>query len=141
MSVNGENVVKLRVLDKLKKKEKEAAVKEQSLSEGEVEERQEWSSGIDFFLSALGYAGEFKFSISCFKFAVISTININLSRCRKCVEVSIFGLQERRRCLLGSLLYFHVDYWYTNGLLGVRCRSVHIKGPFVQLENDSHIKR
>lgn len=77
MSVNGENTVKLRVLDKLKKKEKELAVKEQSPSEGEVEERQEWSSGIDFFLSALGYAGKYKFSILCFKFTVISTILMN----------------------------------------------------------------
>lgn len=51
--MSGENALKLRVLDKLKKKDEE--VVEKAPSE-EVEERQEWSSGIDFFLSALGYA-------------------------------------------------------------------------------------
>ena len=57
--MSGENALKLRVLDKLKKKDEE--VVEKAPSE-EVEERQEWSSGIDFFLSALGYAGKIIFS-------------------------------------------------------------------------------
>ena len=46
------------VLDKVKgrfqKKEKE----EKPVSENGDEDREQWSNGLDFFLSALGYAGK-----------------------------------------------------------------------------------
>lgn len=58
-------------LDKVKGKFQKKEKVEKAVSENGDDDREQWSSSLDFFLSALGYAGMFElFKNTCFDFKI-----------------------------------------------------------------------